>query len=400
MAEENNNVELFDGIDLSFLEDVDNSNDNVNNNVPLENTGGHNSNNTDNNSGENSLSNTGENNTEDTSTEEGNEDDSNTEDSSAGDNDNNDNNDSSPLTTLYAKMLIEEGVLPNFTLEEGKEIEPASLKEAMVNEINSGINSYKEQLPPKVKHLINRYEEGVSLESLIELDNKITRYSSITKEALDKDSDLQKQILTEYYQSAGLPDERVKSLVKTSVDLENIGDEANAALKDLIALQDQEEQRLVDEAKQREEDDLKARDKALNDFKNTLSNTQEIIPGLAINQPMKDKILKTMTIPVGVDAYGNPLNKIAAYRNKNPYNFDMILSYMYEVTKGFQDWSIVTASGKKSAMNEFEEATKRSTFKQNTGSGNNSSQSNPGSKDLWSALENFELPEQEVIKRT
>src|SRR5690606_16370647 len=107
--------------------------------------------------------------------------------------DDKDGNDSSPLVP-YAKLLVEEGILPNFDIEEFDGT-AESLKEAMTKEIYSGIEGYKESLPEDVKKLINGYEAGVPLEKLIELNKQNFSISSIKDEDLESNENIQKDIV-------------------------------------------------------------------------------------------------------------------------------------------------------------------------------------------------------------
>ena len=60
---------------------------------------------------------------------------------------------SSPLTP-YAKLLVDEGILPNLDLKKFDGTAD-SLKEAMVSEIIGAVEMYKETLPERVKQLID-----------------------------------------------------------------------------------------------------------------------------------------------------------------------------------------------------------------------------------------------------
>lgn len=73
--------------------------------------------------------------------------------------DNDGGDDSSPLVP-YAKLLVDEGILPNLNLDEFDGT-AEGLKEAMNKEIHNGIEAYKASLPEDVKKIIDGYEVGV-----------------------------------------------------------------------------------------------------------------------------------------------------------------------------------------------------------------------------------------------
>ena len=99
--------------------------------------------------------------------------------------------------------------------------------------------------------------------------------------------------------------------------------------------------------------------KILEDFKGTLKETKEILPGVTINDNIKDDIYKSLTTVVDIDQYGQPMNNIAKARAEDPIGFDVKLAYLFEVTKGFNDWSTVVSAGKKNAIKDFEAATRK-----------------------------------------
>lgn len=263
-------------------------------------------------------------------------------------------NSPSPLTP-YAKYLKDEGILPSLNLEEfDGSVE--SLKEGMIGEIENGINNYIDSLPDRVKKIITNYREGVSLDTILEIDNTRLKYSSITSEQL-KNEETQKQILTDYYKkTTQFSDERIAKELKRLDDLQELEDESKYVLQELVGLQDKEEQLAVQKANQDKINAANYKQEQLRILQETINKTEEIIPSIPINKVVKDKLFKNLTTPVAYDNYGNELNKLGAYRVKNPVETELIFHYIFEVTKEFTDWSPLAKSGKKTAIKEFESA--------------------------------------------
>lgn len=261
---------------------------------------------------------------------------------------------SSPLTP-YAKLLVDEGILPNFNLKvfDGT---AEGLKEAMVKEIEVGVEDYKESLPEEIKKLLTNYEQGVPLKALLEIDERRFQYNAIKDDDLKDNKDLQKALIRDYYtQTTKFSEDKINKLIQRSEDLEELEEEAKANLPELIKFQDILEQQEVLKARKEEETREKQRQETLTTFKTTLEKTNEIIPGIKVNKNIKDNIYKIMTTPVGEDQYGNPINKIGQYKVEHPYEFDIMLSYLYEATKGFKDWTVLSSAGKTKAIESFEE---------------------------------------------
>ena len=66
-------------------------------------------------------------------------------------------------------------------------------------------------------------------------------------------------------------------------------------------------------------------------MKRTIESTPEIIPGIKLSKVGKEKIMKSMTIPVAKDGEGNPLNPVMATRSKNPDAFEMMIHYYHSL---------------------------------------------------------------------
>jgi len=260
----------------------------------------------------------------------------------------------SPLTP-YAKYLKEEGILPNLNLEEfDGNVE--TLKEGMASEIQNGISEYIGSLPERVKGIINNYQEGLPLDKVLEFDNKNLEYTSIDEEQL-KDESTQKKLLTDYYKkTTKFSDERIDKEIKRLDDLQELEEESKYVLEELKGLQKEEEQLAKEVAKQQQIEAEKSRAEQVNQLKETIEKTDEIVPGVKVNKLVKDKLFKNLTTPIGYDQYGNAINKLGAYRAKNPVQAELMFNYIFEATKEFTDWSALSKSGKKSAIKELEKA--------------------------------------------
>lgn len=295
--------------------------------------------------------------------------------------------DSSPFTP-FAKLLVEEGATPNLNLEEFDGT-PQGLIKAIQQEIEYNNNMYKEGLNPRVKWLQDNIDEGVAFEDLLSIDKQRMSLNSITEDTLSTDENIQKQIVKEYLRettkfSDSLIDKQIERLETTG----ELTDEAKGYFEELKQINATKEQQAVEQAKVRHQEFRQQQEKILNDFKETLEKTEEIIPGIKLNRNIKDQIFKTLTTPVTQDPNtGAPLNAIAKARLEDPINFEKNLAYVWLATKGFKDFSTLSSAGKKTAMKEFESAlskgdNKFSTSKQNF--------SEPDSiKELKASMERF-----------
>jgi len=293
---------------------------------------------------------------------------------------------SSPLIP-YAKYLKEEGILPDFDLEKfDGSIE--GLREGMFQEIVNGVESYKETLPPVVKALINNYEEGVPLETLIKTNSERIRYSTITPEQLENE-DVQKSLIREYYsKTTKFSQEKIEKELNKLADLQELEEEAKDVLPQLLALQDEEEKTALAQVQAQKEAQEKKRLEELESVKVAVETLDEIIPGNKISTVMKQKIFQNLTTAVARTDDGVPVNRLGAYRIQNPVQTEIILNYIFEATKEFKDWSVFNKGAKKAVVAEIEQAARN--VENQLGARRNTS-SSKAAQSLLKEIENFEF---------
>mgnify|MGYP001244166119 FL=1 len=269
--------------------------------------------------------------------------------------DNDGGDDSSPLVP-YAKLLVDEGILPNLNLDEFDGT-AEGLKEAMNKEIYSGIEAYKASLPEDVKKIIDGYEVGVPLEKLLELNKEKLNVSTIKESDIINNEELQKEIVRKYFKkTTRFSDKKIEQNIERLSDIGELEAEALSNITELKALVEEEEAKAIEAAKRQEEEYQEQLRKYWEEFDKKLEAADEIIPGLKVTKTIKQKIITNLSTAVATDQNGNPVNKIAYYRSKHPQEFELYLNYLFEVTNGFSDFSVLSKGGKKAAIAELEKA--------------------------------------------
>lgn len=263
----------------------------------------------------------------------------------------------SPLTP-YAKMLVEEGLLPEFD-ENEFDGTVESFVELQRNYDQKRFEEFKSSsLDPRVKWLQDNLEQGVPFTKLLEFDEKQTAVSTITEDSLKDNIELQKEVVRRYYEeTTTLSEDRIDNLIKRLETLDELDIESVTNLGELKSiLQEKEEQERLT-VQQQQEYIRKENEKFVQTFNKSLEETKEIIPGIKMSSLIKDRVKRTLMTPVAVNPHtGEPMNKIAQARAENPIDFEIKLAYLFEVTKGFTDMTSLAASGKKKTLEEFEKA--------------------------------------------
>ena len=197
--------------------------------------------------------------------------------------DNDGGDDSSPLVP-YAKLLVDEGILPNLNLDEFDGT-AEGLKEAMNKEIYSGIEAYKASLPEDVKKIIDGYEVGVPLEKLLELNKEKLNVSTIKESDIINNEKLQKEIVRKYFKkTTRFSDKKIEQNIERLSDIGELEAEALSNITELKALVEEEEAKAIEAAKRQEEEYQEQLRKYWEEFDKKLEAADEIIPGLKVTK--------------------------------------------------------------------------------------------------------------------
>lgn len=256
----------------------------------------------------------------------------------------------------FASVLSNKGLLPSLDLEKAEIKSEDDLVDAFKNEFDSQGKSW---LIDKIgQEGYDAIEKGISLSEFQQHQENVLTLDGITPETINEDIELSKKIIYQDYLAQGIDENRAMRLLKRSVDA---GDESiiEDAKESLESLKVAEERRMVQLAEQREADSKKAvkeQQKIDNDLKNAIYNTDEFITGQKVNKATQDRVYKSITKIVGKNTDGVMENQLMRDRRENPIEFDTKLYYLYELTKGFQDFSLLESKTKSKASNELEQA--------------------------------------------
>lgn len=299
---------------------------------------------------------------DDTENEENSEEDSEETAKDASSEDLKDDKDSPSPLIPFVKFLREEGIFPNINVDEFSKSEnpEEDFKELISSQINSELEELINQFPPELLKLANMtLKEGVPFKKLLDLQEEQFNFSQIKEESL-ADTDVQKQVLRQYLkETSKFSNEQIEEQINDWEDLDKLEKNAKTAYKNLGELVKSKEQSLIEEAKQEEKARAAKREEDLKNLRKLIDSTDEIIPGVKISKSRKDNLFKSISTPSGYDKNGNPVNDIIQARMQDPIGFEMKLRYLFDMTKGFNDFSTLQAGSKKSFINELENASKK-----------------------------------------
>ena len=184
------------------------------------------------------------------------------------------------------------------------------------------------QLPSSVRKKVElMFEDELDANSADQLGDKIDTYSSLNKEAFEKDVNKAKETYTAYLKSKGFDDEEVEDAVSKAVDLDEIVEKAEKARIKLLESANKEIVSKKEEEKTKEAARAKAEIEKLQSMKASINAFREKInkEGFPVNEKVADEIFKSRTEIVGKTEDNRPLNKVGALSQKDPEGFQNAL---------------------------------------------------------------------------
>jgi len=253
----------------------------------------------------------------------------------------------------FFKAFADQGIIAldedELSAEEDRDIawllEKASAKSKQ--EIETGIEDYKESLPAEIKSLLDNYDDGVPLGALLQAEKEAYNYDSITDDSLDGNEDLQKKLIAENLFRQGESEEDIKDML---VDYEDSGLLEKQAARALTKIRKHEtfkKEQLVKAEKEKAIQDREQYNEWLGTLKEDINKRDEIIPGLELNEKQKKELYNGIT---KLDKNGE--NAIVRYRRENP-DFDLQVAYLATIMKG--DFSSLVAAAETKATRNLKE---------------------------------------------
>ena len=252
-----------------------------------------------------------------------------------------DSSSSSPFLA-FAKDRASEGVFLEFNDEDWKELverndnnESEALKElssiSVRQMVQQGIENFKDSITADERTLYEAKEKGLPVDEYSRAKRSYDKYSKITEDDLMTNEQLQEDIVAKGLELRGFSAEEVEEEIEGYKSLEVLESKAKKALKIVPDAYKKRVDGIEANAKNQEsarQDGIRQR---VARMKKMVDTQPEIIPGIKLTKPTREKILKSMTVPVAKDSDGNPLNPVMATRAKNPEAFEMMIHYYHQL---------------------------------------------------------------------
>mgnify|MGYP000594897081 CR=1 FL=1 len=256
------------------------------------------------------------------------------------DDDDNSDDDSSPSASVdpyiaFGNTLKEGGSFSTFDEEEFKKLaeekgDPeAAFVEMQQNELEKAKEEYINSLTEEDKQLYEAKEAGVNLNEMGQIDKTLKSYNNISDEFLDEEdnSETAKAITKEYLRLKGFEDDEINENLELYEENGTLSKWSKKARNKIVESLKGQKQQLVEDQKEQKKQEQQEIEQRKQKLKQTVNSYDEIIPGVKLNDNVKQEVYKDMTTPVAEDDQGNPLDAVGHTRSKNPEAFDAAIYY-------------------------------------------------------------------------
>lgn len=271
---------------------------------------------------------------------------------------------STPLSSLVS-TLVDEGVLPSLDEEELGEIKSGADLIAIINkQIKS--NEFAD-LTDDQKEYLTALRSGVPNQTYTQQKNIESQYSNIQDSNLEADDalELRKILIKQDFMIKGYDEATANKYSERSVNLGEDVEDSKGALKRLQEYQKNATAGLIKEAEEAKKAQETAATERLDNIKNKIKSTDEILPSMKINIKSKDKVYDLLTKAAGQDSNGNPVNAIVNSMI-NDQEYLIKLAYLHHITDGMTKWDKIISTAKSAAVNKLDEQLKKEEFTRQT----------------------------------
>lgn len=246
---------------------------------------------------------------------------------------------SSPYVT-FASALAERGIINKNSLEGLEEVEEEEqldkVFESINKEIENGVEGFVDSLDPRLKNIMENYRSGVSVEDIIDIEKDRDLIDQVKDESVFEDNeDLAEQFYRQSMKEKGFSEDKIDRHVNRAKELGEISQEGKDSYNEFKKIHEQKEEQRKKDAAQAEKDRQEQVKNKLEKLEKNVSNTDEIIKGIKVNDNTKKELYEKLTKPVAFDENDKPVSYVNSVRKEDPFEFDKRLAYF--AMQGFFD---------------------------------------------------------------
>lgn len=268
----------------------------------------------------------------------------------------NESDESSPnLFSSLTDLLVEKGLLSS---TESKPEDEDSFANLIRSEIQK--NEYAD-LSDNQKAYLQSLRDGIPEEEVKTHLKVQAQFDSIKEEHIDANAELRQKIIYNDFINKGFTEAKAIKLLQRSIELEADVEDAKEALASIKEFDKENFEKRKSQIQKDKEAKEQAETKRIETLKNKIKTSKEIITGFPLTDNVKEQVEKNMFNVVSKDPNGNSENALMKYARENTEDYQLITNYLYTITKGFKDFSIIEKTKNTKIVNSLEKAIQSST---------------------------------------
>ena len=239
---------------------------------------------------------------------------------------------------LYSKLAAEfkaKGVLPELDVTKIKSLE----------DIESAIKSKIEgSLTERQKAIEEAQKVGAPVDKVAEVSKTIASLKKITPEYIEdpKNVNFRRTAIIQDALSKGYDKARAESIAERSIEAGTDVEDAEFALTSIIKQEESSLEKIIGKVKEDENN-------SLNNIKNYISDTKEVIPGIQLNDSQKDELYNQITTDTG-----GKDNAFMKAQKADPIGSRIKLETLFYLTKGLTDFSVFNSVAETKITSDLE----------------------------------------------
>jgi len=250
---------------------------------------------------------------------------------------------------LYSNLAAEfkaKGILPELddvsSIKSMKDIEEAIKK------------SVDSRLTERQKVIEDAQKAGAPITEVSQKVDTIDKLKQVTPEFIRDDNNIQfrKTAIVQDFIEKGYGADRAEAMAQRSIDAGTDIEDAEFALDSLIKSEEASLKIIIDNAKAGEKE-------SLNNIKDYIAKTPEVIPGIELTDSQKDELYNQITTDLG-----NKDNAFMVAQKADPIGSRIKLEALFYLTGGLKDFSIFGNKAESKITNNIENLLRGANFTQ------------------------------------
>ena len=243
------------------------------------------------------------------------------------------------IFSSIAKALKDEGVFPDTTDDDFKDIkDAASFKQVLENQVAASLDERQRRIEQALnsgadRQEIDAYQEAINLNSFLQKRETADMLEREGEEA----ENLRKKMMYQDFMNRGFKHERAVRLIEKSLADGTDIEDAKEAYDSCKEFYKQRVAAFQQEIEDRKKEQEAIQEKNYNNLKKHILDTDSFYDGVKVDKMVRQKAYDAITKPTYKDESGNLLTALQRYQREKPMEFMENVAMLWALTDEFKN---------------------------------------------------------------